>query len=88
MNLTLESAKLEQAWDAFQEKKLNNRYAQEVLHDLGIPLITPEQTTLSEIQRAETPNLPILCGNCGEVLASDEFDWCDDCNLPERSAIK
>ena len=87
MNLTLESAKLEQAWNALQEAKLDRR-ASEILHNLGIPLITPEQTTLSEIQRAETPNLPILCGNCGEVLASDEFDWCDDCNLPERSAIK
>jgi hypothetical protein len=58
MNLNLENAKISQAFEAFQEAQLDRR-TKEILHNLGIPLIMPEQTTLSEIQRAETINCPI-----------------------------
>jgi hypothetical protein len=47
MNLTAESKKLEQAWEAMKEKQLDRR-TREILHDLGISQIMPEQTTISE----------------------------------------
>lgn len=27
------------------------------------------------------------CPNCGEAEVENQDEWCDDCNLPERSAI-
>jgi len=29
-----------------------------------------------------------LCDNCGVEPVKNKGDWCDDCNLPERSVIK
>lgn len=28
------------------------------------------------------------CENCNEEEVEHQGDWCDDCNLPERSPIK
>jgi hypothetical protein len=53
MNLTLESKKLEQAFEAMKEKQLDER-TREILHDLGIPLIMPTQQQLN-LKQALTP---------------------------------
>lgn len=33
-------------------------------------------------------NKEYYCANCGEQKVENKGDWCDDCNLPERSWIK
>ena len=57
-NLTKINNEIAQSFEAMKEKQLDER-TREILHDLGIPLIMPTPTTLSEIQRAETINYSI-----------------------------
>lgn len=29
--------------------------------------------------------MELKCANCNEAVVEYEGEWCDDCNLPERS---
>lgn len=64
MNLTLANQKIEQAFESFQEKQLDERCHQ-ILHDLGIPIVMPTQPQ-SNLKQGSMPfkslNLGVVAG--------------------------
>lgn len=52
-------------------------------------LLTILMNALKKINKKyEYLNKKYYCANCGEQEVKNKGDWCDDCNLPERSWIK
>lgn len=52
-------------------------------------LLTILMNALKKINKKyEDLNKKYYCANCGEQEVENKGDWCDDCNLPDRSWIK